>query len=150
MSAMRLPFFCAAGFVLEVGGDALEPADRDRFLLDAAAAAGGLARTIAGAAEHAGKYVRIPIDHVGVAVAARRDQTDVFGNRRVRRTGPLTIHDLVEVIRDRNVGSFHLFLLPAARSANLTQGGTEQRPLRGSASPMFRPPIPGADTSRAG
>ncbi len=119
-----------ADVVLEVGGDALQSADRDRLFLDAAAAAGGLARAIAGAAEHAGKHVRIPIDHVGVAVAARRDQTDVFGNRRVRRAGPLTIHDLVEVVRDRNVGRFHLFLLPAALSAILTQGGTEHTAAR--------------------
>ena len=111
---MRLPFFCfgrlgqpVADVVLEVGGDALEAADRDRLFLDAAAPAGGLARAVAGAAEHARKHVRFPIDHVGVGVAARRDQPDVFGHRRVRRTGPLAIHHLVEIIRGRNVGRFH-------------------------------------------
>ena len=44
---------------LLIGGDALQPADRDRlglrvrlFALDASAAAGGLARTVAGAPEN--------------------------------------------------------------------------------------------------
>ena len=96
-----------ADVVLEVGGDALEPADRDRLFLDAAAPAGRLARAIAGASENSRKHIRFPVDHVGVAVAARGDQTDVFRNRRMRRTGPLTIHDFVEIIRDRNIGWFH-------------------------------------------
>ena len=64
--------------VLVVGGDALQAADRDRLglsplvLLDAAAPAGGLAGTVAGAAEDSGEDVRLPVDHVGVAVAALR------------------------------------------------------------------------------
>jgi hypothetical protein len=96
-----------ADIILEVGGDALEPADRDRFFLDTAAPARRLARAVAGATEHAREYIRFPVDHVGVAVPAGGDQTDVFGHRRVRRAGPLTIHDLVEVVRDRNVGRVH-------------------------------------------
>ena len=61
--------------VLVVGGDALQAADRDRLgllalvLLDAAAPAGGLAGPVAGAPEDAGEDVRLPVDHVGVAVA---------------------------------------------------------------------------------
>ena len=43
----------AADVVLVVGGDALEAADRDRLLLDAAAPAGRLARPVAGAPEDA-------------------------------------------------------------------------------------------------
>jgi CBS-domain-containing membrane protein len=35
------------------------------------------------------------------------DQPDVFGDGRVCRTSPLTIHDLVEIVRRRNVGGFH-------------------------------------------
>ena len=139
---MRLPFFCRGGLgrrradvVLVVGGDALEPADRDRLLLDAAAAAGGLAGAVAGAAEHARKHVRLPIDHVGVAVAARRDQPDVFGNRRVRRTGPLAIHDLVEVVRDRNVGRLHS--IPLARSAPPLTQAVSNAAARIGVSPRF-------------
>ena len=97
--------------VLVVGGDALEAADRDRFLLalhqrlvlDAAAPAGRLAGTIAGAAEDSREDVRFPIDHVGVGISPVRDQSDVFGNRGMRGARPLAIHDLVEVVGIRDV-----------------------------------------------
>src|SRR5262249_54224832 len=88
---------------LVIGGDTLEAADGDRFrlrlvfFLDAAAAAGGLARAVAGAAEDAREHVRFPVDHVGIGVAAGGDQADVFGNGRMRRAGPLAIHYFVEV-----------------------------------------------------
>ena len=113
--AMRLPFFArrprhaVLDVVLEVGGDALQPADRDRRLLDAAAAAGGLARAIAGASQDTGKHVRPPIDHVGVAVAAFGDQADVFGNGRMRGTGPLAVDNFVKVIGRRNISRFHSY-----------------------------------------
>ena len=105
--------------VLEVGCDPLEAADRDRFLLHAPAPAGRFARPVACAPEDSGKHVGLPIDHVGVAVATSRDQTDIFGDGRVRRAGPLTIHDLVEVVRCRNVGRFHLLLCTHACRAPL-------------------------------
>ena len=99
--------------VLEVGSDALQPADRDRRFLDTAAAAGGLARTIAGAAQDSRKHVRPPIDHVGVAIAAFSDQADVFGNGCVRGTGPLAIDHFVKVVRRRDIGRFHSYLVRA-------------------------------------
>src|SRR6185437_11378512 len=95
--------------VLEVGGNTLQPADRHRRLLDAAAAAGGLAWAIAGASQDAGKHVRPPIDHVGVAVAAFGDQADVFGNGRMCGTGPLAVDNFVEVIGRRNISRFHSY-----------------------------------------
>src|SRR5262249_11476857 len=97
----------------EVGGDALETADRDRILLHATAPAGGLAGTVAGSAEHAGKDVRLPIDHVGVAVAARRDQPDIFGDWCVGWARPLAIDFFVRVVRARNVSLFHSLRAPA-------------------------------------
>jgi hypothetical protein len=69
--------------VLEVGGDALQAADRNRGFLDAAAAARRLARTIAGASQNSGKHIRFPVDHIGVAITPLCNQTDVFGNWRV-------------------------------------------------------------------
>ena len=95
-----------ADVFLVVGGDAFQPADRHRLglrllvaaLLHAAAAARGLAGAVAGAAEDAREDVGLPVDEVGVAVAACRDQADVLGDRRVGRTRPLAIDDLVEVI----------------------------------------------------
>jgi hypothetical protein len=46
----------------------------------------------------AGKHIRLPVEHVGVGIAALRDQPDVFGNVGVGRTGPLAVHNFVEVI----------------------------------------------------
>jgi hypothetical protein len=96
--------------VLEIGRNPLETADRNRFLLNAPAPAGRFARPVAGAPENPGEHVGFPIDHVGVAVATSGDQPDVFGNRRVCRTGPLAVYDLVEIVRSRDVGGFHLLL----------------------------------------
>ena len=55
---------------LEVGSDALEPADRDRLGLDAAAPARRFARTIARATEDARKDVRIAIEQVRIGEAS--------------------------------------------------------------------------------
>ena len=96
--------------VLVIGGDALQAADRHRLVLDAHAPAGRLARPVAGAPEDSRKHVRVPVDHVGVGIAARRDQPDIFRDWRVRRASPLAIHDLVEVIRRGNVGILHSLL----------------------------------------
>ena len=98
--------------VLEVGGDALEAADRDRLLLafhqglvlDAAAPAGGLAGTVAGAAEDPREDVGLPVDHVGVGVAPVGDQPDVFGDRGVGGAGPLAVDDFMKVVRILDVG----------------------------------------------
>ncbi len=112
------PGKAAADVVLVVGGDALEAADRDRLFFHAHAPAGRLARAVARAAQNPGEHVGAPVDHVRVAVAARSDQPDVLGNRCVRGTGPLTIHDLVEIVRRRNVGIFHgLLCTHACRAA---------------------------------
>src|SRR6185437_12326429 len=96
--------------VLVIGGDALQAADCYRLVLDADAAAGRFARAVAGASENSGKHVRVPVDHVSVGVTARRDQPDIFRDGRVRRTRPLAIHDLVEILRRRNVGILHSLL----------------------------------------
>src|SRR5262245_2387502 len=100
-----------ADVVLVVGGDPLEAADRNRILLDATAPAGRLARPVTGAPKHAGEHIGSPVDHVGVAVATSRDQSNVFRNGGVCWTGPLAIHDLVEVVRRPNVSILHLLRL---------------------------------------
>ncbi len=99
--------------VLEVGGDALQAADRNRSFLDAAAAARGLARTIAGASQNSGKHIRFPVDHVGVAVTPLCNQTDVFGNWRVRGAGPLAVDHFVKVVWRRDISRFHSYLVRA-------------------------------------
>ena len=90
-----------------VGGDALQPADRDRLAVDAAAPAGRLARAVAGAAEDAGEHVRLAVQHVGVGEAPLRDQPDVFGNVGVRGARPLAVDDAVVVVRMPDVGWLH-------------------------------------------
>ena len=99
--------------VLEVGGDALQAADRNRRFLDAAAAARRLARTIAGASQNSGKHIRFPVDHVGVAVTPLGNQTDVFGNWRVSGAGPLAIDHFVKVVWRRDISRFHSYLVRA-------------------------------------
>src|SRR5215467_15810434 len=93
-----------ADVTLVVGGDTLEPADRHRVLLDSAPSAGGLTRPVAGAPQNAGKDVRPPIDHEGVGIAPLGDQPDVFGDRRMRRAGPLAIDDFVKILWNADVG----------------------------------------------
>src|SRR5262249_26053667 len=102
-----------AGVFFIVGGGALEPADRDRILLDASAPACPLPPAVAGAPQGGREHRGLPIDHVGVAVATSRDQSDVLRDGRVRRTSPLAVNHLVEVIRRRNVSRLHLLLVPA-------------------------------------
>src|SRR5262249_43484441 len=91
--------------VLEVGGDALQATDRHRFRLEAIAVsvvvrgplfhAPATARrftwAVAGPAENAGKDVRLPVDHEGVAITPRRDQPDVFRDWSVGGARPLAI-----------------------------------------------------------
>ena len=85
--------------VLVVGGDALQAADRHRLVFHAHAPAGRLAGTVAGAPEHAGKHVRMPVDHVGVGVTPGRRSAGYIrapacapgrptGNRRLYESSP--------------------------------------------------------------
>src|SRR3954447_24831124 len=99
--------------ILEIGGDALQAADRDRRFLDAAAAARGLAWSVAGAAENSRKHIRFPVDHIGVAVTAFGDQADVFRHGRMRGASPLAVDHFVKVIRCRNISRFHSYLVRA-------------------------------------
>ena len=57
-----------------IGRNAFQPANRDWLVLDAPAAAGGLAGTIADATKYAGKHVGLPIEHVCIAELALGDE----------------------------------------------------------------------------
>src|SRR5215510_5341182 len=93
--------------VFIVRRDSFQAADRHRLLLYADPPAGRLARAVAGAPQNSWKHIGTPVDHVGVGITPLRDQADIFRNRGVRGTGPLAVHDLVEVITRRNVGILH-------------------------------------------
>src|SRR5262245_59499408 len=90
-----------------IGGDALEPADRDRLFFDPPAPAGGLARTIANAPEDAGEHVRFSVQQISVGETLLSDEPDVFGDVGVGRAGPLAIYDLVVILRIGCIGWPH-------------------------------------------
>src|SRR5262245_468755 len=110
VSLLRLGGQPVADVFLVVGGDALQPADRDRLgffgiaLFDATAAARGIAGPGKGASENSGKHYGVPVDHVGIAVATRGDQPDIFGDWSVGRAGPLAIDDFMEVVGGPDIG----------------------------------------------
>ena len=98
-------------FAAQIGRDAFQPANRDRLSVDAVAAAGRLARTVAGTAKNCGKDIRLPIHHVGVGVSALRDEPDVLGNVCMRRARPLAVDNFVEIVRIVNVCGLHALAL---------------------------------------
>ena len=91
----------------QVGRDALEATDGDRLSVDAVAAAGRLAGSVAGAPEDSREDVGLPVEHVGVVELALSDHPDVARHVGVRRTGPLAVHDLVVVVRVLVVSRLH-------------------------------------------
>src|SRR5436305_6120064 len=60
--------------ISEISCDPFQTTDRDRFLVDAAAPACRFAWAVAGTAENPGEYIRVPVDHVCLGVAALGDQ----------------------------------------------------------------------------
>jgi hypothetical protein len=94
-------------FIPLVGGDALQPADRDGLLLHASAPASRLARPVAHATENAGKDIGVTVHHVRVGEPALSNQADVLGNVCVGRTCPLAIYDSMKVVGMRSVSRLH-------------------------------------------
>src|SRR2546423_2236457 len=90
--------------VPQIGGDALQSADRDRFAVDATAATRGLTRSIARPAENSRKDVRFPIEQIRFRVAPLRNETDVLRHIRVRRARPLAVDNFMVVLRITDVG----------------------------------------------
>ena len=129
-----------ADVVAQIGRDALQAADRDRLVVDARAAAGRLARSVAGTAQDAGEHVGLPVEHVRVGVPSLRDQPDVLGNVGVRRAGPLAIDDLVEVARIIDVCRLHPWGLRSERTLDRSRpsrhGKTRKPWIRGQVHPF--------------
>src|SRR5690606_30011766 len=160
--AGRGPGHARAHVALVVGGHALEAADRDRLglravvLLDPPAPAGRLAGAVAGAAEDPREDVAVPVDHVGVGVAAGGDQADVLGDRRVRRAGPLAIDDPVEGVRIADIGwlqsaprlGWKIALANRSRRPRDPESSAESRPRRNAGVRAARSRTPG--NGRAG
>ncbi len=125
---LRRPRQAVLDVVLEVGADALQPADGHRLLVHPAATAGRFAGTIANAPQDAGKDIRAPVDHVGIRVAAGGNQADVLGNGGVGRAGPLTIHDLVEIVVAADVRRFHVRSVSSCGAASGSPAGRRRQP----------------------
>ncbi len=98
-------------FAAKIGSDAFQPANSNRLSVEATAAAGWLARAIAGAAKNRRKHIRLPIDHIGVGISALGDQADVLGDVGVRRARPLAVDYFVEIVRIVNVCGLHSLAL---------------------------------------
>ena len=82
-------------------------------ILEPAAAAGRLARPVAGAAKDSREHIGLPIDHIGVVITACGDQPDVFGDGSVGRAGPLAIDYLVKIVGNFDISRAQLSLLVA-------------------------------------
>src|SRR6185312_4263017 len=112
----------AGDIVPVIGRDALQPADRDRLVLDATAPTGRLAGAITHASEDSRKHVGVTVHHVGVGEPSLGDQTDVFGDICVGRTCPLAIHDSMKVVGVRSIGGLHSVPLAVRAGPFVVQG----------------------------
>ena len=102
--------------------DPFQPANRDRLAVHAASTARRLARTVAGAAQNRREHIRLPVEHVGIRIAAVRNQTNIFRNVGVRGAGPLAIDNFMEVLRILCVGRFHARLWPSTWLPSCSDG----------------------------
>jgi len=96
-----------------VRGHALQTADRNGLVFDAAAATRGLARPIADATENAWENVGFAIDEIGFGEASLSDEANVLGYIRMRGAGPLTIDDAMVIVRISGIGRFHRYVSPS-------------------------------------
>src|SRR4051812_30704522 len=101
--------------VAQVGGDALQSADRDRLAIDASAATCPLAGPVAGPTENPRKDIRFPVEQMRFGVPPLRDEPDVLRHVRVRRTRPLAVDDSMVVLRIADV-SGHALAAPRCKS----------------------------------
>ena len=81
-----------------IGRNSLEPADCNRLLFHAAAAARRFTGAVAHAPEYSREHVRLAILHVGVAKTPLRDEPYIQRYVSVGRTGPLAVDHRVEVV----------------------------------------------------
>ncbi|HEY5756954.1 MAG TPA: hypothetical protein VIU34_14075, partial [Steroidobacter sp.] len=95
-----------------IGGDAFQTTDCDGLFFDAAAPAGGLARSIAYATENAGEHVGFTVDQIGSRELSLSNQAYVFGNVSMGWACPLAIDDAMIIIRIRSIGWLHRYSAP--------------------------------------
>ncbi len=88
-----------AHVALQIGGNTLEPTNRDGTAIDTAPSTRWLAGAVTRASEDSWKDVGFPVEHVGVVETPLGDEANVTGNVRVSGTRPLTIHYPVVILR---------------------------------------------------
>src|SRR5260370_26778154 len=76
-------------FTPQIGGYALQPADRNRLAIQAATPAGGLARPVAGGSQDRREHVGVPGEPVSVGGTALRYPSGITRKVCVGRTGPM-------------------------------------------------------------
>jgi hypothetical protein len=108
-------------FVLVVGRDALQTADRYGFLVDSPASAGRFARAVARPAQNSWEDVRVPIDHVSLGIPALCYQPNILRYRSVRGTRILTIDNLMKILWIANVGRVHWFISSGRTNRDVSQ-----------------------------
>ena len=100
-----------ADYAFQIRSHAFKAADGDGLpRIEASAAAGRFAGTIASAPENRREHIRFPIDHVGFCIFALGDQANILRHVGVRRARPLAIYNSVEVFRVTNVGGLQNWL----------------------------------------
>jgi hypothetical protein len=90
-----------------VGRHPLESADGDRRALDPNPPAGGLAGTVAGAAQNSGKHVRFAVEQIALGEPALRDESNVLRHVGMGGACPLAVDYLVVVSRVADIGRGH-------------------------------------------
>ena len=90
-----------------ISGDTFEAANCDRRFIGATTPAGRFTGAITYAAENTGENIAFPVLYIRVSKVALGDLADVFRYVRMRRAGPLAIHNLVEIIRVICIGGLH-------------------------------------------
>ena len=91
----------------QVGGHPLETTDRHRLSIYALPTARRFARPVTSAPKNCRENIRFAIEHVGIGIPALGYQPYIFGNVRVRGTGPLAVHDSMEIVRILGIGRSH-------------------------------------------
>ena len=93
--------------VTVVCGDTFQAADGDGFVFNPAPAASRFTGPVTDPAQDAGENIGFAVQHIRIGELSLRDQPNIARNVGVRGTGPLTVDDLVKVIRIRRIGWLH-------------------------------------------
>jgi len=84
----------------------LKTADGHWFFFHTASSTGRFAGAIAGSAQDPGENIGLPIDHIGVIIAAQGNHPDILRDRRMGRARILTIDNFMKILGIRKICRF--------------------------------------------